>query len=132
MTPQRVILAMTATLMAACLVWAQPGLGRGRDRDGFPREVKDPTSPSQKLKDIMNAGKIAAQPALLPKVSTLVLRGRVLVKNQPPAAVVEVDGRTHTVGKGSPIPGGVYRVVDITSTEVHLENLLIKETVVLR
>jgi hypothetical protein len=94
-------------------------------------ELKDPTIPSAKLKTVLNQGK-GGGPGSLPNV---VLRGRIISKDGPPAAILQLDGKTFIVGKGSILPGPgniTMRVEDINTLEVRIEVLPLKEVLSLR
>ncbi len=99
-------------------------------------EPKDPTSPSPKLKELLHgekAGKGAVGPG--PKMPIVALRGRVISKNQPAIALLEVEGRFYSISKGSSLPGGgntILRILEITSGEVRIEVLPLKEIIVLK
>lgn len=98
-------------------------------------ELKDPTAPSQKLKDVLNVGKGAIPGQAAMKIPNLVLRGRIISKDRPSTALVEMDGRLYVVGKDSvlPGPGGMtLRVDDINSLEVRIELAPFKEMLSLR
>jgi hypothetical protein len=104
-----------------------PPLGVG-DNDGSKLH-SDPTTPSDKLREIMAVSKTTGKEPVWPSV---ILRGRVIAKDQPGVAVLEIAGKSYVVGKGNLIPGGVYRVKDVTSQEVTLEIVPLKENLILR
>ncbi len=53
----------------------------------------DPTIPSAEVRQMLEAG--AAKPTVQgPPIPNLRIKGRVLSKNQPPAAIIDVNGRT--------------------------------------
>jgi hypothetical protein len=99
-------------------------------------ELKDPTNPSPKLKELLQpekAGKGSAGPG--PKMPLVALRGRVISKEHSAVALLEVDGRFYSITKGSSLPGGnntMLRILDITSAEVRIEVLPLKEIIILR
>jgi hypothetical protein len=94
-------------------------------------ELQDPTIPSSKLKQVLNQGK-GSGPGSLPAV---VLKGRIISKDGPPAAILELNGKTFIVGKGNVLPGGgniILRVEDINTVEVRIEVLPHNEIISLR
>ena len=91
--------------------------------------MRDPTRPSDKMRDVLNT-KAAGT-----KISPLALRGRVLSKDKPPAALLEVDGKLYTVAEGSTITGAsntVLRVLKISNAEVQVESSPSKQVFILR
>jgi hypothetical protein len=101
-------------------------------RPGTPR---DPTLPSDRLRESLRPpirGTPSAPAA--EKVPVLVLRGRVLAKGKPPAALLEVDGKLHIVGKDSIIQAGgqMLKVKDITAESVQVEAAPLSLTFTLR
>lgn len=94
--------------------------------------LKDPTKPSPKMKEVLGS-KGTAGPA--PKLAVLALRGRVLARDKPAVALLEVEGKLYTVTKGSVVAGPsntILRVVEVNGTEVRIEVSPLKEIVVLR
>jgi hypothetical protein len=69
------------------------------------------------------------------KVSPLALRGRIIAAGRPPAALLEVDGRIYTVQKGTFVAGAnnnILKVLDITASEVQVQNTVTKDVFTLR
>ncbi len=107
------------------------GAPAGKSRPG--NTLKDPTSPSAKMRDVLTTK--ATPGGAAPRVSPLALRGRVIARDKPAAALLEVDGKLYTIGKGSVLAGPnntTIRVLDISSTEVRIQFDPLKEIVVLR
>jgi hypothetical protein len=97
-----------------------------------PGSLKDPTTPSPRMRDAL-ATKSTGPGA--PGISPLALRGRVLVKDKPPLALLEVDGKLYRVSKDSVVAGPnktILRVLDVNSSEVRIQIDPLKEIVVLR
>jgi hypothetical protein len=95
-----------------------------------PGTLRDPTKPSSRMKDVLNTKAGAGM-----KITPLSLRGRVIARGQPAAALLEVEGRLYTVSKGSVITGAhntILRVLDIDATGVRIESSPSKEIFVLR
>lgn len=92
----------------------------------------DPTMPSDKLREAIESGKAEAAPRL----PTVILRGRVLAKDKPPAALLEVDLKQppQLVGKGTRLLSGKLKltVTEVNDTEVRIEVSPLNETIVLR
>ena len=98
-------------------------------------DLKDPTRPSPKLREAMNAGKAAPAAPGASRFPVVALRGRIIAKGRPPAALVEGEGKLYTVSQGSVLPGGgstILRVTEVSSTEVRLEVAPLNETILLR
>jgi hypothetical protein len=101
------------------------------------REPKDPTTPSPKMRDALDPPSVpgAGSPGAAPQVPKVVLKGRVLAADQPPAALLEVDGKLQIVRKDSQLNGGgriTLRVVEISRSQVVIEVQPLKETIVLQ
>jgi type IV pilus assembly protein PilC len=120
------------------LVEAEPPTGDGADAGkakefGTPASstgsLKDPTRPSSKMRDVLNA-----KPRGAAKASPLALRGRIIIKGKPPAALLEVDGKLYTVAKGSVLTGTntLLKVLEIDSEGVRVESTTSKEVFLLR
>ncbi len=95
-------------------------------------ELKDPTDPSPKIKDLLDT-KGPNSPAA--KASTITLRGRIIARDLPAAAILDVDGRRYTVGQGSVIPaagGGTVKVIELNAVSIRLELSPGKEVIDLR
>lgn len=134
------LLASFFLVSAVSLAWAQPAGEPGKaDKDAKaidpPKgEPKDPTAPSARLKELLHQEK-SGKALATPKMPALALRGRVVFKDQPAVALLEVDGKVFLVGKGTSLPGSnntMVRVIDVTSIEVRIEVLPFKEMVILR
>ncbi len=141
-------------LLASLVVLAAVGVGRTQPPAGkkslpVPGEVpkkqekaeepKDPTSPSPKLKELLQpdkTGKYAAPVAGAgPRMPLLALRGRVVSGVRPAVALLEVDGKLYSIGNGSSLSGGgntILRILEITSGEVRIEVQPLNEVVILR
>jgi len=89
-------------------------------------DLKDVTTPSQKLKDVLNAGQ-STKSGPLGNLPTIVLRGRVVSKDRPPLAILELGKNLYIVNQGSVLPGPgntTLRVLEVNSTEVRIEGPL--------
>lgn len=128
------------TLACAGMLLAEDAIEPATQKPG-PGEkpktpVKDPTQPTGKLKEILTpqpkAGIPGAAPATTYKMPTLAIKARVLAKGKA-AAVIEVDGQIYSVSPdASIIAGGLtLRVIEVTATQVRIEVVQLKETVVL-
>ena len=105
--------------------------------DGPPAEVgvpggtlRDPTKVSPRMREVLGTKAGAGM-----KVTPLSLRGRVIARGQPPAALLEVEGKLYTVGKGSVITGAnntILRILEIDASGVRIESSPSKEVFVLR
>jgi hypothetical protein len=94
--------------------------GRGRSAAAAPSSLRDPTIPNARMRDVLNTRTAAGA-----KLSPLSLRGRIIARNKPPTALLEVEGKLYAVTKGSVVtgPGGtVLRVLDIDSAGVRVES----------
>jgi hypothetical protein len=99
-----------------------------------PGALKDPTHPSQKMRDALNA-KANTKTNNKMKITPLSLRARIIARGKPPAALLEIEGKIYTVGKGSVVTGAnntMLRVLEINSTEVRIESSPGKEILSLR
>ena len=137
---------MKRHLLVASLLFGSVCLGLAQQPGEKPpeREVPlpgkgvytDPTQPSPKMRDALGVSKPGPRgPVATAKTPGISLRGRVLRKGQPPAALIDVDGRIYTITVGSSIIGSgntIMKVIELNSTEVRLEVLPLKETIVLR
>jgi hypothetical protein len=101
---------------------------------GKPLEPRDPTKPSPELKEAMGNKPIAPGPGAPEKQPVLVLKGRVLAKNKPAAALLDIDGKIYLVGKDTDFLAGgrTLRVKDITIESVVIELPGSKTTITLR
>src|SRR5262245_52414206 len=94
------LMASLGLLLLGCLVLAQapgqaPPVKKALPRASAdePDQPRDPTKPSRKLEEVLNPpvqtapGKAAAGPVL----PTVALKGRILVKDKAPAALLEVE-----------------------------------------
>lgn len=97
-------------------------------------EPRDPTKPSPELKEAMGSKAIAPVPGAPEKQPVLVLKGRVLAKNKPAAALLDIDGKIYLVGKDTDFLAGgrTLRVKDITIESVVIELPGSKQTITLR
>lgn len=101
---------------------------------GAPDERRDPTEAKGKLAEAM-LKKTAPGGAPLPKAPLIALKGRVISKDQPPAALVEIDGKLQSVGKDSVIVTGnglILKVIEVGVVEVRIQVSPLNETIVLR
>jgi hypothetical protein len=112
-----------------CLAHAQENSDKSEPPP--PKELRDPTTPGPKLKQALNANKLAKQTGPAGKLPTVVLRGRVIAKGQPALAVLEIDGKMTIAAKDAEI-GSVLRVLDISGDSVRLEYVPLNQTIVLR
>jgi len=110
-----------------------------------PVPVRDPTQPGEQLRDLVapirmgqQAGKGGASGISLPQVT---LKGRIVGPLVPPAAIVEVDTVLHVLHQGSeltvPTPNVglgslTLRVSELTSSEVRIEIMPLRQAIVLR
>ena len=93
--------------------------------------LPDPTRASTKMKEVL--GTKGAGPAA--RAVPLALRGRVIARDKPAAALLEVEGKLYTVIKGSAVPGPsntVLRIIELDSNEVRIEVSPSKEIMTLR
>jgi hypothetical protein len=98
---------------------------------------RDPTEPGGTLKKILDMGKASqpgkAGPSRMPAVA---LKGRVITKDRPPLAVLEVDKQAYIVGVGNnvAVPGtNVFlRIVEINRSDVRIEVAPLNESITLR
>ena len=97
-----------------------------------PIETNDPTQPSDRLRQILGQGKAAnGAPARLPLIA---IKGRVIVKDKPPAMLVDVGGQLQLISKGSVLPGPnntTLHVTDLTRSAVTIQVMPQNETIVL-
>ena len=121
------------------LLLAVAGLAMAQKPEPAPRPTpvepaKDPTQPSPDLKKALDPGKTL--PGTAPRSPALALKGRVIVKGKPPAALIEIDGKGPPllVGKDQTIStGGVsYKVLEVNVNEVRLQGGPSGEIIVLR
>ncbi len=112
--------ASATLLLLACLVVAQTGPGQpGQQADQGLQLVPPPETG-------------AKTGSRLPQI---VLKGRVLNKARPPAALLEIDGVMHMVGQGSVLTGQgniVMRIVEINSSDVRIHVEPFNEFMMLR
>lgn len=101
---------------------------------GAPDERRDPTEAKGKLAEaLMKKGTASNAPVL--RVPQVALKARVISRDQPPAAVIEIDGKPHMVGKDSVLvtAGGLtLKVIEIGITEIRIEVAALNEMIVLR
>jgi hypothetical protein len=98
-------------------------------------DFKDPTKASPALREAMTPARPTPAPGAPPRLPTVFLRGRVLAKDRPPTAIVEVDGKLYVVVVGSLVAGPgntVLRITDLTSNDVKIAVEPLKETIILR
>ena len=96
-------------------------------------DLRDPTVLGAKLKEAMDKGKVGS--LQLSKLPQVVLKGRVLAKDRPPLAMLEVDGKLFMVAKGSALMSAgtmIVRVIDVTGAEIRLEVGPLNEVITLR
>jgi hypothetical protein len=97
-----------------------------------PQLRSDPTIPSDKLREATESNK----PGASPRLPYVALRGRVLAKDKPPVALLELDPKLppHAVTKGTTLMSGNVKlsVTEVTATEVRIEVSPLNETIVLR
>ena len=97
-----------------------------------PTEPGDPTQPSDRLREILGRGKTLNGAA--PKLPLIAVRGRVVVKDKPPAALLEVNGQVQLVSKDSVLVGPAnttLKVTDLTRSTVTILVMPQNETIVL-
>ncbi len=99
--------------------------------------LRDPTLPSARLREAMEVGKAPNLVSTGPthKSPLISLKGRVLAKDRPPTAILEVDGKLYVVGKGSTLNGpgnSVLKIVELNKVEVRVEVSPQNETITLR
>jgi len=116
---------------------AQQGDGKPAPANGNPgAEPRDPTKPSPDLKKALDVGKqtqpgVAAAPA---RAGVITLRARVIVKDRPPIAYIDVDKQQYAIGPDTKITvGGVtLTVLEISAAQVRLKLEPLNEILVLR
>jgi hypothetical protein len=94
--------------------------------------LDDPTTPNQKLKDALNKPAQGVPQAGAPRMPSVSVRARVIARGQSPRAYLDVDGKLYAVTLHSIIPlggGASLRVVELSSAEVRLELLPLKEMI---
>ena len=99
--------------------------------------LRDPTLPSARLREAMEVGKVPTLVSTGPghKSPVISLKGRVLAKDRPPTAILDVDGKLYVVGKGSTLNGpgnSVLKIVELNKVEVRVEVSPQNETITLR
>ena len=106
---------------------APSGVGTSPANSAPGQSLRDPTSPSPMLRDLIDPGRNQPKSMELPLIQ---LRGRIIGGGQPSAAMLEIDKHSYLVRKGSEIlfpgsrPGAQsIRVLDVTAEEVRLEIL---------
>jgi len=106
--------------------------------DTAPKPVvepaSDPTRASPALERELAVPKTGDKAPAMP---ALRLKGRVIAKDKPAAALIELDPKTapYLVTKGTTLllPNGIrLRVLDVTAAEVQIEVSPLNETIVLR
>jgi len=124
--------------LGLAILAVRPGAAVSQDGKPPPRlpADKDPTKPSPILKDKLDPKTDKETPSTsTSSAPRLALRGRVLAANQPPAALLEIDGQVRLVRKDDKISGGgriVYRIVEISRNEVRIEIQPLNEVVTLQ
>ncbi len=118
-------IALVLPLLVAVLAVAQ-------DSKLPPR--RDPTLPSEKLREAMQGDKKIGPAPVVTKSPGLTLRGRVIAKNKTPAALLETDGRVFHVTTGSVFQSGgsVFKVKEVSAELVAVEVMPLNETLTLR
>jgi hypothetical protein len=98
-----------------------------------PPPLPDPTKPSQRMQDKLGARPPEGAAPSASRIPTILLKGRVIARGRA-AALVDVNGRTHTVTQGTTlIVSGtqVLTFVEVSAAEVRVEVNVPKETLVL-
>lgn len=130
----RLIVALALLGTAAGQLAAQETPKKSAKPAGNAEPKTDPTQPSPELKKALEASKAAA-PGSRPQLASVTLKGRILLRDRPPIALIEVDSKTISVNPGSVVTlgGGVtLKVLRIDSAEVQIEVSPFNETIVLR
>ena len=102
-----------------------------------PPPQRDPTEPGGTLKKILDMGK-ASQPGKSgpSRMPVVVLKGRVVAKDRPPLALLEVEKQAYIVTNGSTIAASgnnvILRILEITKSEVRIEVTPLHEIITLR
>lgn len=141
-------IALLTLLGAAGLAAAQPprpggppAVAPGTPRvtgDGAPAaEPRDPTKPSPGVKKALDVGKDAPTgPAAAPIAAAglVTLKARVIGKDQPPIAYIEVNKQQYAIGPDTKITIGAttYKVLEISAIQVRLKVEPLDEILVLR
>lgn len=102
---------------------------------GAPDERRDPTEAKGKLAEALKPKTTAGGAAAPPKAPAIVLKARVISKDQPPAAVIEVEGKLYAIGKDSVIVTAnnlILKVIEVGVVQVRIEVSPLNETIVLR
>lgn len=130
----RLILVLALLGAAAGQLAAQEAPQPTPKPPGNTEPKTDPTKPSPELKKALEASKAAA-PGSRPQLASVTLKGRILLRDRPPIALIEVENKTISVNPGSVVTlgGGVtLKVLRIDSAEVQIEISPFNETIVLR
>jgi hypothetical protein len=100
---------------------------QAKPADQTPQEVgapaqqgqrTDPLVPSPRLRGVLNPP--APSSANTAHSGAVVVLGRVIAKNKPAMALIQVNGLAYYVSKGSRLPG--YKVIDVNRAGVVLES----------
>jgi hypothetical protein len=102
-----------------------------------PDPGKDPTKASPKLKEALAPTALGqGGTAATPRLPGLVLRGRIILKDRPPAALIEVDAKERPVlvfeGSAVTVGGLRLQVIEVGTREVRIEVQPLNEIIVLR
>ena len=107
-----------------------------------PATRNDPTQANGQLRKLLDPQRSQVQRVLQPsaaRIPQITLRGRVVVKNQSAAAVIEVGGQLHTIQQNNllNVNDSNDRNVELyisklTATEIHIEVRPLNETILLR
>ena len=98
-----------------------------------PPDAQDPTTPGPIFKDIL--GKKDAKGPYAPKLPSILLKGRIVPKGKPPAALLEVDGKLYLVNQKSMLSGSAnvtLKILELNASEIRIEIGPQKDIMVLR
>ncbi len=120
------VLVLGGCLAGPCALVAQPPPPAPKETtkpQEPPVREKDPTIPSERLKEVLNSSKDHQLNASL-NLPTIVLKGRVVIKTRQPLALLEVEGKSVTVTKGETILAGqnlILKLLEVNGNEVRVE-----------
>src|SRR5262245_5746220 len=86
-------------------------------------ESPDPTIPSPRMRDMIGGSKPATATGVA-KLPTVLIRGRVLAKGRPPAALVEIDGKVYAITQGTTLVVGgtqTLKFIEVTADQIRYE-----------
>jgi hypothetical protein len=98
-----------------------------------PRPAGDPTIPSPEVRQMLEAGNVNRatpnQPAASPSLPPMSIKARIISRDRPPVAVIDIGGTTITVrpgvefniGSGGGGPPLHLKVKEMTQSEVRFE-----------